>query len=68
MTLMIILTAEQADVVRGEGNNNSYLSPIFYMDYYVLPVSVLDDADYEDRWNYLKQLPQQEIIFNDDSI
>lgn len=63
---MIILTAEQAEIVRGIGLNNSRLEPIFYDDRYMLPEAVLRDPDYAGQHDFLSALPVENVVIPDE--
>lgn len=59
---MIILTAEQAESVRGAGRNNSSLQPLFFDGRYLLPEAVLQDPDYIDQREFLAALPVEDVL------
>lgn len=59
---MIILTAEQAESVRGAGRNNSSLQPLFFDGRYLLPTAVLLDPDYIDQREFLAALPVEDVV------
>lgn len=58
---MIILTGEQADVVRGHGANGSRLQPLEYQGRWLLPEAVLSDPDYIDQRDFLSSLPTEDV-------
>lgn len=61
--MMIILTAEQATQVRGEYENHYSLAPIrIDDDLYALPVSVLDNPNYNRAFPILSQCPIEKVI------
>lgn len=59
MAHFIILTAEQADHVRGPTITPGFLNPIERDGgWFILPAAVLDDPLHEERREYLLGLPQ----------
>lgn len=66
MVMLIILTEEQADHVRGPTSNGASLDPrrISAGDYegsYALSVNVLNDPDHAMYHDYLAELPQADL-------
>lgn len=61
--LFIILTAADADLVRGETSPGAWLEPVALANgaTHVLPVRVLDDPAHEAKWATLAALPQRAI-------
>ena len=58
----IILTAEQANALRGTYNNIAALEPVAIGDgRYFLPLAVLDDANFSEIHDQLAALPVEEI-------
>lgn len=62
----IILTAEQADLIRGPTDGGAELDPRQveagqHAGKFVLPARVLGDRDHRRRTNFLRGLPQVEI-------
>ncbi len=54
--MMIILTTEQANQVRGDYDNHFSLAPIYIGDnVYALPLSVLDNQNYSRAFTILSQ-------------
>lgn len=59
---MIILTAEQADAVRGPTSPGAALDPIALVDgTFVLPIEVLADPAHQSKWADLNALPTREV-------
>ena len=58
---MIILTAGQADTVRGQGVNGAELQPLQYNGRWLLPEAVLSDPDYIDQRDFLSSLPTEDV-------
>jgi hypothetical protein len=58
---MILLTAEQADKVRGSYGLYSALDPIQVIESYALPVDVLDNSEFASVKEFLQTLPIQEV-------
>lgn len=59
---MIILTAAQADEVRGETTPGFMLDPVVLLDgTFVLPDAVLTDPAHEPKWGILAALPTREV-------
>lgn len=59
---MIILTAEQADQIRGPTSPGNALDPVALIDgSYVLPEAVIDDPAHHARHAYLQLLPCREV-------
>ena len=60
---MIILTAQQADDVRGPTSDGCALSPVPLADgvTFVLPETVLDDPAHQQHHEALALLPRREI-------
>lgn len=60
---MIILTATQADAVRGADSPGHALEPVLLADAitYVLPVAVLDDPSHAAKHDYLAMLPERDV-------
>lgn len=60
--MMIILTAEQAEHVRGPCGEYSELDPRPLADgAFALPARVLDDPDLEEHRDYLAALPRRAV-------
>ena len=58
---MIILTAGQADTVRGQGVNGAELRPLQYNGRWLLPEAVLSDPDYIEHREFLLSLPTEDV-------
>lgn len=51
---MLVLTAGEAEAIRGETSPGHVLNPIVLTDgRYVLPLAVLDDPSHSQAWPYL---------------
>ena len=61
---MIILTDTLASKIRGKYGKYSFLDPYPVkkgsVTKYALPVAVLRDIEYQDAWEVLKAVPQEE--------
>ena len=62
-TLMILLTQEQSNEVKGNYGKYSALDPIQVVEGYALPLSVLDDDEFSSVKDLLLTFPQQEVTF-----
>lgn len=64
---MIVLTAEQAEEVRGPTATGAALEPVALADgvTFVLPEAVLDDPAHAGRRDYLASLPRRNIAQNE---
>lgn len=64
---MIILTASQADQVRGETGAGAALDPVALADgvTFALPEAVLSDPAHASRYEFLSGLPTREIAPNE---
>lgn len=60
---MILLTAEQADKVRGNYGNYSALDPIQVVEGFALPIDVLTNIEFVSIKEYLLTIPIQEVTF-----
>lgn len=59
---MIILTPEQANIVRGNYGQYSYLDPIKCVEGFALPIDVLNNIEFITVKEFLSTLPIQEVI------
>lgn len=60
---MIILTAQQADAVRGPTSNQAALMPVKLVGgAYVLPEEVLSDPNHKVHYDFLSPLPKREVL------
>lgn len=59
----ILLTASQADAVRGESSPGAWLAPVRLVDgeTWVLPGRILAGQAHESKWPILAALPQRAI-------
>ena len=62
MTAMIVLSAAEADQVRGSDSPGAALVPIALVDgRYILPVAVLTDPPHAQHWAFLAGMPRQDL-------
>lgn len=61
--LSVILTASEADAVRGETSPGYYLTPRSLADgvTWALPARVLSDPAHESKWHLITALPQRTV-------
>ena len=66
--IMILLTEEQANSVRGMYGTYSMLDPFKVVEGWALPPHVINKEEFASVKDFLSSLPQQEvtIIINDD--
>jgi hypothetical protein len=60
---MILLTAEQAEHVRGNYGRFSALEPIQVVEGWCLPPDVIDNPEFQSIKEYLQTLPIVEVTF-----
>lgn len=61
---MIVLTAEEADQVRGISSPGAALEPRDLGDgRFVLPPEVLTDPAHDDKWETLRGFPIEDVTF-----